>query len=92
MSNEGMHCILGMSEGRKQGNVLTQSEVLHFTGWLPYRTCEEFEQYCAEHPELETFPPYDFGALKQTSDKDTGDGGGAPQGFSLYATNLEYTY
>ena len=41
--------------------VLTQSEVLHFVGWLPYLTRDQFDEYRAEHPELEPFPPYDFG-------------------------------
>ena len=76
---------------RRQGHALIQLEVLHFTGWLPYRTREEFDEYGAEHPELEPFPPYDFGASKQTSKKDVRDGGGALQGFLLYVTNLGYT-
>ena len=64
--------------------------MLHFTGWLPYRNHEEFDQYSAEHSKLEPFPPYDFGAPRQTSDKDVGDEGGAPQGYSLYVTSLAY--
>ena len=65
VSDEGLQRIFGilrMPEGRRQCHALTQSEVLHFTGWLPYHTREEFDQYRAEHPELERFPPYNFGA------------------------------
>ena len=49
--------ILEMPDGRSA----TQSEVLHFVGWLPYRTRDQFDEYRAEHPQLEPFPPYDFG-------------------------------
>ena len=52
--------ILAMPEGRRNGHALTTSEVLDFTGWLPYRTREEFAEHRANHPELEPFTPYDF--------------------------------
>ena len=79
-----------MSEGRRQCQVLTQSEVLHFVGWLPYRTGEEFDQCRVEHPELQPFPPYDFRATGHTSEKGVEDGGGVPQGHSPYMDNLGY--
>ena len=49
-----------MPGGRRQCQVLTQPEVLHFVGWLPYCTHEEFNNYHAKHPELEPFLPSDF--------------------------------
>ena len=39
--------------GQKENcQTLTQSEVLDFVGWSPFCTCEEFDQYRLEHPEL----------------------------------------
>ena len=73
---------------RRQCQVLTQSEVLHFVGWLPYRTLEEFDNYCAKHSELEPFPPYDFGAPGQTSENDAEDGGGVLRGHLPYVSDL----
>ena len=59
---QGIYGVLGMLEVRRQGHALTQLEVLHFAGWLPYCTREEFDNYRAEHPELVPFPLYDFGS------------------------------
>ena len=79
MPDEGYACIQGilaMPKGRRNGHALTTSEVLDFIGWLPYRSREEFDEYHAEHPELEPFPPYNFGASDQTHDKEAkGEGG-----------------
>ena len=36
--------ILEMSGGKRQCQALTQSNVLHFVGWLPFRTCEKFDE------------------------------------------------
>ena len=53
---------LEMPGGRRQCQALTQSEVPHFVGWLPYHTSEEFNEYRAEHSDLEPFMPYNFKA------------------------------
>ena len=48
VSDEGLQClfrILEMPEGRRHCQALTQLEVLHFVGWLPYRTSKEFDEY-----------------------------------------------
>ena len=79
--------VLGMPDGGRQGQVLIQSEVLNFTRWLPYHTREEFDNYRTEHPELEPFLPYNFGAPGQAYDKEAGVGGGAPQGYSFFVTD-----
>ena len=49
-----------MSDGKRHCQALTQSEVLHFVGWMPFCIREEFDQYRTDHPKLELFPPYDF--------------------------------
>ena len=72
VSDEGyapIQGILGMPKRRRNCHALTTSEVLDFTGWLPYRTKEEFAQHCADHPDLEPFPPYDFDAHDLAHDK-----------------------
>ena len=87
--DEGLQRIFGILEipgGRRQCQVLTQSEVLHFVGWQPYLTREEFDKYRAEHPELEPFPPYDFNA--PSSEREPEDGGDDPPGHSPYVSNL----
>ena len=66
--------ILEIPDGRRHCQALTQSEVLHFVGWPPYRTREEFDEYRAENPDLEPFPPYSFGVL--ASKQESKDGGG----------------
>ena len=88
--DEGLQRIFSLLEmpgERRQCQVLTQSEVLHFVGWFPYYTSEEFEAYCVEHPELEPFPPYNFGAPGDTSEKDPDEGDGAPRGYSFYVSD-----
>ena len=62
--------ILAMLDWRQNGHALMRSEVLDFTGWLPYRSREEFVEYREEHPELESFPPYNFDALDQSIDEE----------------------
>ena len=42
--------ILAMLDWRRNGHTLTRSEVLDFTGWLPYRSREEFAEYRSDHP------------------------------------------
>ena len=54
--------------------------MLDFTGWLPYRTREEFAEYRADHPELEPFTLYDFDALDQCRDEEA-EKGVLPPGF-----------
>ena len=80
--------ILEMPEGRRQCQALTQSDVLHFVGWLPYCTREKFDKYRTEHPDLEPFLPYDFAARGHTSEKEHEDGGGVPRGHSPYISDL----
>ena len=36
-----------MVVGRKDGQFLTQHEVLDFVGWFPFCTHEEFDKHCA---------------------------------------------
>ena len=89
VSDEGLQQIFGLLEmpvGKRQCQVLTLSEVLHFVGWLPYRTREEFDQYRAEHPKLEPFLPYDFKA--SSSEKEPEEGGGDLPGHSSYISDL----
>ena len=62
--------ILALPNGRRNCHALTTSEVLDFTGRLPYRTRGEFAEYRADHPELEPFPPYNFDAPDQSHDKE----------------------
>ena len=65
ISDEGtarIQSILGMPAWRRNSHTLTRTEVLDFTGWLPYRSREEFAEHRAAHPELEPFPPYNFDA------------------------------
>ena len=81
--------ILRMPPGMKDCYALTMSDGLNFMGWLTYRTREEFPRYCAEHPELEPFP-HDFEVSDQTHDKETEEGGGSPQGCSLYMVDLGF--
>ena len=60
VSDEGyarIQGILAMPERRRNCHALTTSEVLDFTGLLPYRTREEFAEYRADHPKLEPFAP-----------------------------------
>ena len=56
-------------------------------GWLPYRTREEFVAYRAEHPELEPFPPYNFGASGDALEKEAEERGSAPRGHSFYVSD-----
>ena len=79
-----------MLKGRRNSHALTTSKVLNFTGWLPYRTREEFVQHRAEHPELEPFPPYDFDASDQAHDKESEEEGGSSQGCSLCMVGLGF--
>ena len=79
--------ILEMPNGRIHYQALTQLEVLHFVGWLPYRTREEFDEYRAEHPDLESFPPYDFGVFGHTFEKKSEEGGGISRGHSPYVSD-----
>ena len=46
-----------MPGGTRNYQALTQSEVLHFVDWWPFRTRKEFDQYRANHPSLESLPP-----------------------------------
>ena len=69
-----IHSILAMPDWRRNSHALTRSEVLDFTGWLPYRSREEFAGYRAEHPELESFPPYNFDAPDQSIDEEAEKG------------------
>ena len=80
--------ILEMSDERRHCQTLTQLEVLHFVGWLPYRTREEFNEYRAEHPDLEPFLPYNFGVLGHASEQEPEDGGGVSRGQSPFVSNL----
>ena len=66
-----------MPEGRRNGHALTMSEVLDFTGWLPYKMREEFAEYRANHPELEPFAPFNFDAPDQSHDKGAEEEGGS---------------
>ena len=66
-----------MSVGRQNCHALTTSEVLNFTGWLPYRMREEFAEYRADHLELEPFAPYNFDAPNQPHDKEAEKEGGS---------------
>ena len=53
VSDEGLiriYEILGMPIEMRQCHALTQSEVLNFMGWLPYRAREVFDEYRVEHP------------------------------------------
>ena len=91
VSDEGLQrifSILEMPRGRHQYQALTQSEVLYFIGWLPYRTRKEFDKYRAEHPDLEPFPPYNVGALRDTSEKEPEDGGSVLLGRSRFVSDL----
>ena len=54
---------------------MTQLEVLHFAGWMPLCTREEFDEYRAEHPELESFPPFNFGVSKREANEESEDRG-----------------
>ena len=79
--------ILEMPEGRRHCQALTQSEVLHFMGWLPYRTRKEFDEYRTEHPDLESFPPYYFRVSRHASEEEPEDEGGVLQGHSPYVSD-----
>ena len=57
-------------------------------GWFPYHTREEFDNYSAEPPELEPFPSYDFGAPRNTSEKDAEDEGGVSRSHLAYVSDL----
>ena len=65
---------------------MTESEVLHFAGWLPYCTREKFDAYRTKHLELEPFPPYDFNA--PSSERELKDGGVDSPGRSPYVNDL----
>ena len=65
--------ILEISDGMRHYQALTQSEVLHFVGWWPFRTCEDFDQYCVKHPELESFLLYSFGTSEHAAEAETLD-------------------
>ena len=80
--------ILAMLEGRRNGHALTTSEVLDFTGWLSYKTREEFAEHQANHPELEPFTPYDFDAPNQPYDRDAEEEGVCHQDNSLCMVRL----
>ena len=69
--------ILAMPKRRWNCHALTTLEILDFTGWLPYRTREEFAKYWADHPEFEPFPPYNFDAPNQSHDKGAEEEGGS---------------
>ena len=91
VSDEGLQWIFGileMPEGRWHCQALTQSKVLHFVGWLPYYTRQEFDEYRTEHPDMEPFPPYNFGVPKHPSEKEPEDGGGVPPGHSPFVSDL----
>ena len=64
-----IHSILATPAWRRNSHALTRTEVLDFTGWLPYKSREEFAGYRVEHPELELFPPYNFNAPDQSVDE-----------------------
>ena len=53
--------ILEMSGRRINFQALTQIEVLHFVSLWPFCLSDEFDQYRAEHPDLDPFPPNDYG-------------------------------
>ena len=57
--------------------------MLGFTGWLPYRSSEEFTEYRAEYPELEPFPPYNFDAPNQSIEEQAKKGVFPPGLFDL---------
>ena len=64
VTDDALQQVLSVSEmldRRRNCQALTQSEVLHFVGWWPFRTSDEFDQYHADHPDLEPFPPTDYG-------------------------------
>ena len=77
---ERVFSIIEMLDGRRHCQALTQSEVLHFVGWLPYRTNEEFDKYRFEHPDLESFQPYNFGVPRNVSEQEPEDEGGFSRG------------
>ena len=71
-----------MPSRRRNYQALTQIEVIHFVGWWPFRSCDKFNQYRIEHPDLEPFPPtdYGFGTTKHAVEAGTSDRGGVSQG------------
>ena len=78
--------ILEIPDGRRHCQALTQSEVLHFVSWLPYRTREEFDEYRIDNPNLEPFLPYSFGV--PASEQEPEDGGGVSRGQSPFVSDL----
>ena len=65
--------ILEMLGRRKNCQALTQFEVLDFVGWSLFRTPKEFDQYRAEHPELEPMPPMDYAFRTSKQVAEAGD-------------------
>ena len=81
-----------MPKGRQNCHALMTSEVLDFTGWLPYCTREEFAEYRADNPELEPFPPYNFDASDQSHDKGVEEEGGSSQDCLLCIVKLGFPW
>ena len=70
VSDDALQWVLSipeMPDGRRHCQALTQSEVLHFVGWWPFR------QYRAEHPDVELFPPYSFETSKHAAEAEPSD-------------------
>ena len=82
--------ILAMLKWRRNGHALTMTEVFDFTGWLPYRTREEFVQHRADHPELEPFPPYNFDDSDRVHDQEAEDEGGSLHGCSFCRSDYDF--
>ena len=49
---------------------------------------QEFDQYRAEHPELESFPPYNFRAPEHAAEAEQSDRRGVSQGPLSYVNDL----
>ena len=83
--------ILAMPKGRRNGHALITSEVLEFTGWLPYRTRVEFTKYRVDHPELEPFTAYNFNAPDQSYNKGAEEEGGSSHDYPLCMVGLQFS-
>ena len=55
---------------------------------MPFQTRKEFDEYRAEHPELEPFPPYDFRVSEHAAEEEPEEGGGASRGHSPFVNDL----
>ena len=72
--------ILEMLGGRKNIQALTQSEVLDFVGWSPFRKREEFDQHRIEHPKLQLMPTLDHAYRTPDTTEHVAEAGGPDRG------------